>query len=691
MPVKRTKLFLINLWNHNTQIYKGLLFLISAIILISLFPREGNIYFDYELGKPWLHKDLIAPFDFAVNKSNDEIQLEKKQLIKDVKVYYKIDSLILTKEKNEFLADIELKSKEKNISEIEKQFYTRFGLRIIDSLFFRGIIRPTKYKEDSVQTEEIYLLKKNIAEEKNINDFFTIHSADEFIRREVNRYPEIKADFLIPLLLDAVNQNITLDEQTTEKFKQAAYDNIFLTKGLVQLGQLIISQGELVTNEKKILLDSFFDEFRKHVHSRSFFQQILLGQSLLICISLVLLALFLAYYRKDFFADNKKVLLILLLIILMVFTTSMVIKFNAKNLYVVPICLVPIIVRSFYDTRLAQFVHIIMIILIGFLTPNSFEFVFLQLVAGVIAIITIIKLHQRSQFFVTALIIFITYALTYTGLMLMKGGRLVDIDLNNYTRFAGSALLTLFSYPMIFLFERTFGFVTDVSLMELSDTNSKVLRELSRKAPGTFQHSLHLASLAEEIVYQIGGNALLTRTGAMYHDIGKMESPMFFTENQLSGMNPHDDLTYEESAKIVISHVIKGVEIARKNNIPEAVIDFIRTHHGTTRAEYFFKMHQRDTYSEFMDVSLFTYHGPIPFSKETAVLMMLDGVEAAARSLKSPDEKAISTLVDKIIDDKIANNQLSNSDITLKEITIIKRIIKKQLLNIYHIRIEYPS
>jgi len=692
MPIKRSKLLIIRLWNHNLQIFKAILFLISAVILISLFPREGSISIDYEQGKPWRHKDLIAPFDFSINKSEDELNQEKSLLMKDIKFYYKLDSNIYIKEKNEFYRDLNNKCRDFNINEDVKHKYQLFGLKIIDTLFSRGIIRPSsEFNQSHPDHDVIYLLKKNIAEEKKYTDFFTIHSAENYIKSELNKHKEISKDFLQPLLLDALNQNVTIDDKTGDKIKQTAYDNISLTKGIVQAGEIIISQGDIVTADKKLILDSYIQQYKNHTHSGSYSWLILTGQSLLVCISLILLALFLAYYRKDIFAVNKKLLLILLLIILMVFTTSMVIKYNVKNLYIVPICLVPIIVRSFFDTRLAQFVHIIMIILIGFLTPNSFEFVFLQLVAGVIAIITIIKLYQRAQFFFTALIIFITYAATYTGLILMKGGNLEDIELDNYMRFAFSALLTLFSYPLIFLFEKIFSFVTDVSLMELSDTNSKLLRELAQRAPGTFQHSLRLSNLAEEIIYQINGKALLVKTGAMYHDIGKMESPMYFTENQLSGMNPHDDLTYEESAKIIINHVIRGVELAKKNNIPEEIIDFIRTHHGTTKTQYFLVMHNRDREAEFIDESLFTYHGPIPFSKETAVLMLVDGVEAAARSLKTYDEKSISDIVEKIVNDKIAEEQLINANITLKEITIVKKTLKKQLRNLYHVRTAYPS
>jgi putative nucleotidyltransferase with HDIG domain len=381
----------------------------------------------------------------------------------------------------------------------------------------------------------------------------------------------------------------------------------------------------------------------------------------------------------------------LLLILIMVIITSAIAKYNPELVFLVPISIVPIIIRAFFDTRLALFVLLITIILTGYLVPNSFEFAFLQMITGIITIISVYKLQNRAQFFFTSLMIFLTYSITYSSIAIMQDGNFENIKNINFVWFAANATLTLFSYPLIFLFEKTFGFITDVSLMELSSTNTPLLRELSSKAPGTFQHSLQVANLAEEAIYSIGGNALLVRTGALYHDIGKMDMPLYFIENQIADSNPHDDLSYEESANIIIGHVINGIHKAKSHLIPEQIIDFIRTHHGTTKTRYFYSMHLKNLPAdEAVDESIFTYHGPIPFSKETGVVMMADAVEASSRSLKVYDEHTISHLVDHIINKQIEENQLVNSDITLKDINNIKKIFKRKLMNMYHIRIEYP-
>jgi len=406
---------------------------------------------------------------------------------------------------------------------------------------------------------------------------------------------------------------------------------------------------------------------------------------------MIVLLLFLNFFRKDVYADNRRLLLILMSVLLMVFLTSIMIRNNFDYLYLVPVCIVPVIIRAFFDNRLALYIHIITIILIGFLIPRSFEFVFLQFLAGIIAILSMADLRRRSQLFYTAALIFATYSAVYFGLSLAHTGSFDNLYWRDFAYFAGGAFLTLFAYPLIFLFERMFGLPTDFSLLELSDTNNTLLRKLGMEAPGTFQHSLQVANLSEEAIIAIGGNSLLTRTGALYHDIGKIKNPLYFIENQSSGYNPHDEISFRESARIIIDHVIDGIEMARKHNLPEYVIDFIRTHHGTTTARYFYMMEMNENPDEAVEKSDFIYPGPRPFSKETAVVMMADSVEAASRSLRKPDEKSISQLVNNIIDTQVNEKQFDNADITFKDITKVKSILKRMLLNIYHVRVAYPT
>ncbi|MFD2147092.1 HD family phosphohydrolase [Mucilaginibacter antarcticus] len=413
------------------------------------------------------------------------------------------------------------------------------------------------------------------------------------------------------------------------------------------------------------------------------------GQLLLVTIAISLLMIFLFLFRKDIYADNRLVSLILLVITAMLGTLSMAIKLQLPNLYYIPYCIVPIIIRILFDTRLALNIHLLVVMIAGFFVPNSFEFAYFEITAGMVSIYSIKNLVRREQFLISALIITFTYFVSFLGISLIREGSLVDIDWRNFVPFVISMILTLLAYPLIYLFEKIFNITSDITLIELTNTNAPLLRQLAFTAPGTFQHSLQVANLAENAIYEIGGNALLVRAGALYHDIGKMENPLFFIENQNSGFNPHDKLPYEESAQIIIRHVLKGIELAEKGNIPDVVVNFIRTHHGNTRVDYFYQSYLKNFPEKIIDENTFRYPGPIPFSKETAVLMLADSVEAASRSLKEPDEKSIGGLVDRIIKYKLDQNQLNDSNITLKDLETIKTIFKRMLMSIYHVRIDY--
>jgi putative nucleotidyltransferase with HDIG domain len=373
----------------------------------------------------------------------------------------------------------------------------------------------------------------------------------------------------------------------------------------------------------------------------------------------------------------------------MLASLSLAIKLQLPNLYYIPYCIVPIIIRILFDTRLALNIHLLVVLIAGFFVPNSFEFAYYEITAGMVSIYSIKNLIRREQFLISAVIITFTYFVAFLGITFIREGTFLDIDWMDFLPFVVSVLLTLLAYPLIYIFEKIFAITSDITLIELTNTNAPLLRELAFNAPGTFQHSLQVANLAENAIYTIGGNALLVRAGALYHDIGKMENPLFFIENQSSGFNPHDKLPYEESAQIIIRHVSKGIEMARKANLPEIVIDFIRTHHGNTRVDYFYQSSLKNFPEKFINENIFRYPGPIPFSKEAGVLMLADSVEAASRSLKEPDEESISILVDRIVKYKLDQNQLKDSNITLKDIETIKTIFKRMLMSIYHVRIDY--
>jgi putative nucleotidyltransferase with HDIG domain len=687
--------FLSYLRDNNSEISKVFLFLLSIIALVVLFPKEGKFKYEYAKGKPWLHSDLIAPFDFAIQKSKTEIQNEEKEALKQLSPYFnRDDEMLLSKKKsliNEFNTKWDLKYGKKKRKDKKREKSLEVCESIFDSIAQKGIIELVPELDNKPPDFKIMIIKNNVVSEVELKDMFTIHTADKYIQKKLADIDNIDRELVLSSLENILVRNITFDAEKTELEKKEILNKISPTRGMIQRGEKIISKGELVTETKYQILESLRIDYESKLGSSFKVTGIVAGLIILISVSMFSLFLFLLFFRKEVYADAKNLVLILIVVFGMAAITIVVSRFLPEYIYIIPFCLVPMIVGIFYDTRLALFAHLVTIIITALLVPNSYEFVFLQFFAGIVTILSILRLERRSQFFLTSLLVFLTYSVIYVGMTLIKEGAIEDINRNYFALFAGSAILTLFSYPIIFVFEKVFGLITDVTLLELSNTNNKLLRQLALKAPGTFQHSMQMANLAEAAIYEIGGNPLLIRTGAMYHDIGKMDSPLYFIENQTTGINPHDELTFDESATIIIEHVINGIEKARKNNLPEQIIDFIRTHHGTRRTEYFYTLAKQENPDEEIDPAVYTYPGPEPFSKETAVLMMADTVEAASRSLKKPDEEAISNIVDSVIDKQIESHQFDNAPITFRDIKTVRKIFKKMLMNIYHLRIEYPK
>jgi cyclic-di-AMP phosphodiesterase PgpH len=677
-------------WRNYYQINKLLLFLITLVILLALFPREGKFKYEFQRGKPWQNDDLIAPFDFAVLKQQSELQKERKNALAEAYLFFRVDNEKIEYAKSDFLARLDRAGLNLGTTQ-EKELIIKTAFILLDSIYEKGIIEMIPQVENKNPDFRIAVLKENIAKIVPISSLLTINKANEFILMNLALVQGINDKAVLPLIQASIMQNVLYDEELTRIQREQTLANISTTRGMVQKGERIIAMGELVNEIKFQQLESLRLEFESKSGSGYNFNMILLGRLILISMALLVFGLFMFTFRHDIYSENRNIVLLLLLITLMVSFTTFVMNIRVSYIMAVPICLVPIIVRTFYDTRLALFVHIITIIILGFLVPNSFEFLFMQLITGIITIISVVHLHHRSQFFFTSLMILISYSAIYVGMTLMQEGSIEQLSRMNFLMFGISALLTLFSYPLIYLFERVFGMTTDVSLIELSDTNSKLLRELAIKSPGTFQHSLIVSNIAEEAAREIGANSLLARTGALYHDIGKMDMPMYYIENQSGGINPHDDLSYEESARIITGHVIRGIEKARLYKLPEAIIDFIRTHHGTRFTQYFYNKYKQEAGDIPFDESPFRYRGPVPHSKETSILMMADSIEAASRSLKAPTEREVSDLVERLVDNQMEHKQFRNSSLTLKEISTIKKIIKKKLLSIYHIRIEYPS
>lgn len=695
-----------------------ILFVLVTMLVVYFYPREGKFQYEFQKGEPWMHEILIAPFDFPIYKSERELQKERDSVLREFKPYFRYNEEIIQENLDEFDGHFELiwtqyfrnDSSEKyvldqfNSSQISPQALKSRCYHAIDSamkeVYQTGIIdvNDLSYGRSRIDSV-ITTLRGNVAEERKLKSLYTPRSAYETVLSSVqsqciDNLPqhELMSGFIQDLDLNRfILPNLFYDAETSKKMKEEMLDNISLTRGMVQAGERIIMKGDLVNSNKYQILLSLKKEYEKRLGSSSNYYLVLIGQLMLIGSIMFVMFLFLLNFKKEILQNTRDISFILLLVSLLVIVAGLATRYTNLNIYLIPFTILPIIIWTFFDARVATFIHFSMILLIGFMVPNSFEFILLNFITGIVAIFSLKNLYRRGKLFLTSGVVVLTYCFVYFGLNMIQEGDLGRINWYSFAWFGGNGLLVLSSYPLIYLFEKTFGFLSDNTLMELSDTNQPLLRKLAEKAPGTFQHSLQVANLAEEAIINIGGNSLLVRTGALYHDIGKMNNPIYFIENQVSNYNPHDGMDFEESAKKIISHVADGVKIARRNNLPEPLIDFIRTHHGTSKVKYFYRSFINTYPGEDVDESIFTYPGPKPFSKETAVLMMADSVEAASRSLKELNAKTLNELVENIIDDHINTGQFDNTEITFKSITTIKNIFKRKLVNIYHVRIEYPE
>ncbi len=704
--------------NNFKIIFVIFLFFITALLIVYIFPRQGKFRYEYQKGSPWRHEDLQAEFDFPINKSSAELAQERDSALADFKPYFTYNSSLGNDEIIKFREDFEeewitysvrefnIKNADaylnpnnfRSLHKLEETFRTYLATQL-ENIYKKGIIDLNDAQEvTGMHLKTIMLVKGNIAEQTAIDAVLTPKSAYEFLKSNLSgkvaenrsgyagRYKLFFEEFDLNRYIAA---NIVYDELKSRNVKNSILNEISPFRGRVQEGQRIISKGELITPEKYQILESLRLEYESRLGFIAT-QLVGVGKFILVFSALFMIFLFLYNLRREILFDSTKSLFILLIVIIVAFVASTISKSNQKNFYIIPFTILPIVLRTFYDERLALFIHFIITLLVGFLAPNSFEFVFLTFIAGIIAVFSLTNFYRRSRIVITAALVLITYCIVYFGISILQEGNIRSIDYNNFKSFGINSFLILLSFPLIYIFEKTFGFLSDATLMELADTNQPLLRQLAEKAPGTFQHSLQVANLAEDAIFRIGGNPLLVRTGALYHDIGKMENPIYFIENQTSGINPHDSLSFEESARLIIDHVNKGMEIAKKNKLPLPLIDFIRTHHGTSTVQYFYRSYIKKYPEEEVDVKRFMYPGPKPFSKETAVMMMADSVEAASRSLRDINAKALDSLVDAIIDAQLLEEQFSNTDITFKDITTIKEVFKNRLRNIYHVRISYP-
>jgi len=684
------------------SILRSVYFLLALVLIVFFLPREGRFKYEYQKGQPWMHEDLFAPFDFALQKTDLEIQAEKAKILRNFKPFFQFDSTTLqsaiTSLKVEYRQQFNSLLIGNNIRmQSQNAVYLDWLIKKVTYLYSKGIIDPADLQQSKAITQgAISILVGNFAYETPLAEVFTHGTAREYMASQIAKVTEVdgsrEAKMLQSFPIDKfISPNLIYDATSSEKLKNTVLAGLSHTKGLVQTGERIVSRGEIVGNDSFRTLESLKTEYKNKLgHLRNPWL-LLGGQVLIVSIIILVLYLFLYNFRSEVLKYDSKILFILLTIVTIVVTSSIVLRSEMVSIYLIPFAIVPIFIKTFYDARLALFIHLVTIFLVGFFVPNGFEFVFINFIAGIVAILSLSNLNRRSKLFLTVSLVLASYVTIYLGITIIQEGTLAATNPITLAWFLGNSLLLLASYQLIYVFEKVFGFLSDTTLMELSDTNQDLLRKLAEVAPGTFQHSLQVANLAEAAIYRIGGNPLLVRAGALYHDMGKMNNPFYFIENQSPEFNPHANIDFEESAEIIIKHVTDGIAIAKKNKLPEAITEFIAMHHGTSKVQYFFRLF-RDKYPEMKEeFQRFVYPGPKPNSKETAVLMMADSVEAASRTLKKITHESIDDIVENIINYQIQEDQFSESNITFKDIPTIKQVFKKKLLNIYHARIEYPE
>ncbi|MFV0522083.1 MAG: HD family phosphohydrolase [Mangrovibacterium sp.] len=674
---------------HISYVFSALL--ASVVILYLIIPGESRFQYEFQKNTPWQHENLVAPFDFAIYKDEAVIKAQKDSIRSDFAPYYRKDSVVASVQCANFKKSLEKQASvhtdltETMINELTSKLNALYEDGIIaQSLDNNPILRDRKsiqvISDKSVtitSIDSILPLKKA----------FTI--LDGAMQQQLgNSYYDVSQHVSAANFLQ---ENLTYEADYSEQELKRLTSSISETQGMIQAGERIILKGDIVNPYLFRVLTSLKRTYESRQTLNVDHFLLIVGKIMVILICFLMLVLYFVYFRPQIFNEKRHLSFILFSIVVMVFAYSFILRFDYINIYIVPIVILPILIRIFFDSRTAIFTHMISSLLIGYFAPNNYEFIFMSFVAGVVAVFSLDKLHRRSDIVFAAVWVLLSYIVMYIAFSMIHEGNYQSIEWEHLQWFVANAILVLLVYPLIYVFEKLFGFVSDVTLIELSNTNQPLLRKLAEEAPGTFQHSLQLANLSETLAREIGANPFLAYTGALYHDIGKICHPIYFVENQSEGVSPHNKMNYKDSAKIIISHVEDGVKLAKKYGLPPVLRDFITTHHGTTQAKYFYTMYKNEHPDEEIDMNCFTYHGPRPKTKETAILMLVDGIEAATRALKEKTHDNISSLIDKMIDAKLKDNQLDLTPLTLRDLTIVKETLTEKILNIYHVRIEYPE
>ena len=666
---------------------KVLVFVVAIVLVCLLMPRTGKFKYEYQLSKPWQHETLYAPFDFPIYKDFETYNAETEAAEKRVRPVFVFNDDEMNSARTALVNAFDTRWDDHAV--LDKAANLDCLLSVYDSIQDRGIVAYDNATSNLTPEVEVNVIRNKVMRSARYGDFFAMNDATEAVAQimkdKAGRY-DVK--LLSELINGALRQNVFYNSDLTKQEIDKAVSAVSLTYGMVQKDEIIISEGEIIDAHTYDILNSLQREYATRSMSRDESLRVLLSQIFLVTLIFSLMGLYGNKLHKQVFSELKNIVLLLTLVLIVVLPCYVLVRFAPNLIYLMPVCLLAIMIGTFFNLRLAFSTQVFAVMLISLVVPNPFQFIFMQLVATVLTVFSMSNTRAHHRFIQAALFVFVGYILVYIAFTFLSTS---EVNWGVVFLLLLNALFTLLAQPLILMLERIFGVTTSLSLMELSNTNTPLLRELAATAPGTFQHSIQVANLCEEVLFEIGGDTMLARTGALYHDIGKINNPMYFTENQHGAYSPHNDLSNLESAEIIISHVTDGIEMAHKAHVPERIIDFIRTHHGTRRTDYFYINEQKAHPDEEIDPTPFTYHGPAPFSRETAVLMMADSIEAASHSLKDPDEKKISDLVDNIINKQMDAGQFLNTDLTLRDIETARKVLKKKLMSIYHVRIAYPE
>ena len=671
-------------FSYKDLLYKGLFFVVTVTIIVYFLPKEGKFNYQFDINTPWKYGLLQASFDIPIYKNEKQVQAEQDSIMASYQPYYDLDKQVVNNALSKLREDYG-----KTLKQQIGSAYLRYIERALTEIYTKGVMSGNDLKqlnEDS--TKHILLVEQNIATSHPVSQFYSTKEAYEYLLNADTAYN--KQVLQQCNLNNYILPNVVYDEEKSESALRDLLSNISCASGEVLNGQKIIDRGEIIDEHTYNILNSLKKEWEKRSDTIEEKRLTIIGQILFVSLFIICFMVYLESFRKDFYERKGNLSLLFILIIFFPVLSSIIVEQNLTSIYIIPYAMIPIIIRIFLDSRTAFMAHTIIILLCSITLRYPHEFVLLQILTGMVAIFSLRELSQRSQLFRTAFIIFVCYSLLYFAFELIHDDDLTKLNTRMYIYFAINGVLMLFAYPLLFALEKTFGFTSNVTLVELSNINHPLLREMSEIAPGTFQHSLQMSNLAAEAANRIGAKSQLVRTGALYHDIGKLMNPAFFTENQ-SGVNPHKNLSYEQSAQIIINHVTDGLKLADKHNLPKVIKDFINTHHGHGLTKYFYISYQNEHPNEEVDAEKFRYPGVNPFTKEQAILMMADSVEAASRSLAEYTEESIGGLVDKIIDSQVADGFFKECPITFKDIAQVKALFKEKLKTIYHTRITYPE